>query len=349
MRPLAVAGLLALLALGGQRVLPESIAAASSPGDEEKQVLAASQNLILAYEKELKATETLRDRAIASSDEVDMCKLQIARDKRYLATQQNKPDDARAQSREIVEIRARQLDRELKLSNMGGSNDTDPDAVKRNLAVARFWLAVDEGKTDAAVSQLKLVVEICEREHKRALLRQSRGVDSENDVKIVEYHLAMAHYYLAKLQAKKAEAIRHLKSAVGICEVWLEQERTLARQNIGSNESMDNASIPLLWAKHRLAVEEKKPDLVKEYLGRLVSLRERQLASDTSRDPQEKATFQWWLAFERFRLAQASIGINVEFCMDWELETPKSQESVDSQLLESGVRRNHSMHRSKHR
>jgi hypothetical protein len=341
--------LIALLAFGCQGMLFEQFAVASSTRDQEKQVLAASQNLIRAYEEELKTAETLRIRGIVSSDEVDMYKLQIASAKHFLAAQQDKHDVVREQSREIVEIRARQLDRELKLSNMSGTTETELDSVKRNLAVARFWLAADEGKTDAAVRQLKLVVEICEREHKRERTRQSRGEVAENTVKIVEYHLAMAHYYLAKVQDQKAEAVRHLKSVVGICEAWLEQERALARQNIGSEESMDDVIISLLWAKHRLAVEEGKPDLVKEHLGRLVSLRERQLTSDTWRDPQEKAAMQWWLAFERFRLAQASVGINVEFCMNWELETPKSQDSIDSQLIESVRRRNCSTHRSKHR
>ena len=342
-------GLLALLALGGQGILLAKTAAASSTGDEEKQVLAASQNLIVGYEKELKTAETLQDRGVVSNDEVDMYKLQIASAKHYLAAHQKKPDVARDQSREIVEIRARQLDRELKLSNMSGTTETELDAVKRNLAVARFWLAVDEEKTDAAVRHLKLVVEICEREHKRELSKLSRGLVAENSVKIVEYHLAMAHYYLAKIQEQKAEAVRHLKTVVGICEAWLEQERSLARQNIGSEESMDDVMISLLWAKHRLAVEEGKPELVKEHLGRLVSLRERLLRSDTWRDPHEKAAMQWLLAFERFRLAQASVGINVEFCLNWELETPKSQDSIDSLLLESVMRRNCSTHRSRHR
>jgi hypothetical protein len=349
MKGLALLVPLALLALACQGKLLEQFAAASSPEEEGKLVVAASQNLIRAFGEELKTDETLRDRGVVSNDEVDMCKLQIARAKHYLASHQNNADVARDQSREIVEIRGRQLDRELKLSDMRATTETELDAAKRNLAVARFWLAADEGKTDAAVRELKLVVEICEREHKRELAQQRRGEIAENNVMITEYHLAMAHYYLAKLQEQKAEGVRHLKSVMGICEAWLEKERTLARLNAGSDEGMDTATIALLWAQHRLAVEEGKPDLVKELLGRLISLREKLLKSDMWRDPQEKADMQWLLAFERFRLAQASVGINVEFSLNWELETPKSQEDVYSQLLEVGRRRNCSTHHSKHR
>ena len=140
-------GLLVLLAFGCQGMLLERFATASSTGDEEKQVLAASQSLIQAYKEELKTLETLRNRGIASSDEVEMCKLQIASAKHYLAAQQNKPDVALDQSREVVEIRARQLDRELKLSKLSATTETELDAAKRNLAVARFWLTMDEDRS----------------------------------------------------------------------------------------------------------------------------------------------------------------------------------------------------------
>jgi hypothetical protein len=232
---------------------------------------------------------------------------------------------------------------------LNATTPTELDAVKRNLAVARYWLAVDEGKTDAAIRQLKLIIEICEGEHKRERTRQDRGEVSENTVKMVEYHLALAHYYLAKRQEQKEERVRYLKSVLAICERWLEQERALARHNIGSSDSMDNVMAPLLWNKRRLAVEEEKQDRVKENLRGLVTILEKQTTSDAWQTPQEKAALEWWLAFERFRLARASAGVNVEFSMDWELETPKAEESLENQLVECVRQRNTFLYRMRHR
>jgi hypothetical protein len=79
----------------------------------------------------------------------------------------------------------------------------------------------------------------------------------------------------------------------------------------------------LLWSKHRLAVEAGKPDLIKEHLRSLVALHEKQLKSEMPRDSQEKAYLQRSLAFERYRLAQASVGINIALLENWELEIPR--------------------------
>jgi hypothetical protein len=348
MRHLTSAGLLSLLAIGCPSPATESIAKAAT-ADEENQLVTASQDLIRGYEEQLKNAETLRDRRAVSGDEVDHYKLQVARAKRFLAAQQSKPAVACEQSREIVVIRERQLDRELRLTELNASTPTELDAAKRNVAVARYWLAVDEGKSDAAIRHLRAVTEICEREHKRERARQRQGVVSENTVKMVEYHLAMARFYSAKLQEDKAEAVRQLKSVMGICDTWLEQERTLARHNIGSSESKDNVTVTLLWTERRLAAEEGKQDGVKENLRGLVTILERQLKSDAWLNPHDKAALQWWLAFERYRLAQAAAGINVEFCLEWELETPKSEDSIENQIVECGPQRNTFLYRLRHR
>jgi len=314
--------LLGLLVGFGQALRGQGVASATL---EEAQSTLKDEIIkqIRFLEGEFSVANRLRDRRAGSDGQVDFWKFNLAIARCDLAYLEKKNEAACEQLRIATEIRKSQLDRELRLRGTGGFSEGMVDEARRRVASAAYRLARHHEKPNEMRRQLKLVIEICEKESERIQRLCRQGACTEADLEDAQYRLASARFLLAEVNGEAKEVMRQASLMVEIRSRKYEREKKLFTSGVSSQEVMADFLVNLLRSQYRLAVEEIKQDPSRKNRDRLVFLTESLVdvcgkrLELKNRNPMvlayEKAYVKWEIAAERYRQALASRGLFYEY------------------------------------
>jgi hypothetical protein len=311
------------MATACQPPVPVQVDSSPSLTDARAECLTAET----AYLRFLQGRETmkskLRDKQIASDDEVAFYRFFIAITRYNLAQLQNDPAEALKQFRVAVVVREGQHDRAKRLCERGGGCDAEMDLAKRQLASARYHVAHLEGNTEEAVKQLDQIQEIARREFERERGLIGRNTGTLSEVEDANYRLIMAHYLQARLKGQEAESMQRLRELYTLTQAALARLRKLERQRAASAEEIDCALLRVLVVQQRLACAEGKPQRAKEIqkllAGLTAQMLQRALPSAYGIED-ETECLKVQAARARYHLVQAQHGILPECELLWELD-----------------------------
>jgi hypothetical protein len=330
MKNLCYSAILLGLLAGFSQPLHGQVVTSSTLEDAQCKLKEETNKQIRFLEGEFSAANRLRDRRVGSDDQVDFWRFNLAVARCDLAYQENKSEDGCEQLRICSEIRKSQLERALKLRGTECYSEGMVDEARRRVASAAYSLARHQEQPDEMRCQLKLVIEICEKESGRIrrLLRQ--GACTVADLEDAQDRLASARLHLAEVNGEAKEVIRQASFKVDIRLQKCEREKRLLTRGASSEEAMADYQVNLLRSQYRLAVEKIKQDPSRKNRDRLVSLT-RSLVDVCGKRLElknrnsmvlayEKAYVKWEIAAEGYRQALASHGFFYEFRPTRELD-----------------------------
>jgi hypothetical protein len=265
----------------------------------------------------------LRDKQIASEDEVAFYRFLVAMTRHNLAQLQKDRAEALKQLRVAGAVREGQHDRAKRLCERGGGCDAEMDLAKRQLASAQYRVAHLEGNTAEAARQLDQIQEIAQREVERERGLMGRNAGTQSEVEDASYRLIMVRYLQARLKGQEDESMQRLRELYTLTQAALARLRKLERQRAASAEEIDGALLRVLVVQQRLARAEGKPQRAQEIqkllAGLTVQMLQRALPSAYGIED-ETEYLKVEAARARYRLVQAQHGILPEYEWVWELD-----------------------------
>jgi hypothetical protein len=319
MRTLVFSALLAGLIAGCQ----QQQAASPSPFPSEDEVLiplrSATKDYARFLEGRVASDVKLRERGARSDYQVDEYRVRLAVIQYSLAKEERKPEMRQEQARLALEARERQLKQMERLFATRGATEDEVDAAQRRLAAARYYVALEEEDRLEMVRQLRLAINLGEKELARAEKSRGRDEGSESDLDNGRFRLAIARFGLAKLEGSSEDRLKQVKLMVTLRERELKRVQELYGSKSYSQEVVDYAERWLLQAKLLEAVEEQQIRAARDALERLVLLTEKRLQyvirnpSPRIEEQDESSDLAWYLAFRRYQLAEVAGGHWFEF------------------------------------
>jgi len=303
--------------------VPGQTASAPSLQDARAEYLKATNAYLRFLEEREAMRSKLRAKRVASDEEIDFWRFQVAVCRTNLAHLSQDPAEARKQYRVAVAIRQSQHDRLTRLRERGGGYDAEMDVAGRQLASAGYRLAHQEGNTEEAVRQLKRIQEIAEKELQRERGLLGRTAATQTEVEDTTYRLIKARYLRAHLEGQKDESVQRIRDMAALTESALARLRKLEMRGASSVEEVEWAELRDLCARQRLANAEGESRRVREAQDQLSSLTAQMLrhALRSSHGTEEEIEYlKWEVALQRYRLVQAEHGIESEYENIWELD-----------------------------
>src|SRR5262249_46926360 len=145
MRRLLIQGCMLGMAASCPPSLPGQTASPPSLQDAGAEYRKATNAYLRFLEEREAMRSKLRAKRVASDEEIDFWRFQVAVCRTNLAHLSHDPAEAREQYRVAVAIRQSQHDRLTRLRERGGGYDAEMDVAARQLASARYRLAHQEG------------------------------------------------------------------------------------------------------------------------------------------------------------------------------------------------------------
>jgi hypothetical protein len=265
----------------------------------------------------------LRQKRVASDDEVDFYRFQVAIYRFNLAQSEGDTAKAKKQFRAAVAVREAQRERLKQLRERQGGFVAEIDVADRQLAAARFRSSYLEGDTDEAIRQLQKIEEIAERELKRERDLLARDAATRTEVEDCSYRLNKARYLLANLKGKKDEGLRFLRDLAALTDSEVERLRKLGMKGAASEEGMEWAKFRDFHAKRRLAAAEGKTEHVRDAQVKLAELTTQMLRRalrSSHGTEEEKEYMKWENAQQQWALAEIRNGKVTEYESIWEFD-----------------------------
>jgi hypothetical protein len=265
----------------------------------------------------------LRQKRVASDDEVDFYRFQVAVARSSLAQLQGDEEKVKKQFRAAVSVREAQRERLKQLRDRQGGFAAEIDVADRQLAAARFRLSYLEGDNAEAIRQLKEISEIAEKEVKRERGLLVRDAATHTEVEDAGYRLAKARFLLAKLKGEKDEGLQLLRDLAALTDSEVKRLQKLETRGASSAEGMEWARFRDLYAKIRLAAAEGKPEQVRDTQQKLADLTAQMLRRalrSTHGTEEEKEYMKWENARQQWALAEIQNGAMLDYESIWELD-----------------------------
>jgi hypothetical protein len=311
------------LAAGCPRSVEAQIGSSPTLQDARAEYLKATKAYLRFLEEREAMRSKLRAKRVASDDEIDFWRFQVAVCRTNLAHLNDDPAEAREQYRVAVAVRQGQHDRLTRLRERGGGYDAEMDVAGRQLASARYRSAREEGNDEEAVRQLERIQEIAEKELQRERGLLGRTAATQTEVEDTTYRLIKARHLRALLKGQKDENMQRIRDMAALTESALARLRQLEVRGASSEEEVEWARFRDLHARQRLANAEGKSRRVQEVQDQLASLTAQMLrhALRSSHGTEEETEYlRWEVALQQYRLAQARHGILPEYENIWELD-----------------------------
>ena len=279
---------------------------------ERGQFQAACVALVRACDGELAEQVKLLRAGAATEGEVDVVRLALAGARQELALVEGRPAAAVEQSRALVAIRERELDRLLKLPGRGDVGAVEALAARRQVANARRWLAREERSPGGAARHLREVIELCDAEVRALQTLARRGIAVPEEVDAGRRRLAYARYRLAREEGRAEGAAEQLRITVQLREQDLKRTRQVDDGTAEAAQDVDWHHVLLLEARQRQAVFAGDAPAAREHLGRRLAVLERMSRRQREVLPADRvlrASLEYQLALVRYQLALASEGV----------------------------------------
>lgn len=251
-------------------------------------------------------------KGVSSEINVELARIWLAKSRHDLALNENKIEDAINQTRLIVSIREKQMNRVKLLNDKGLATEFELNEALRHLACARYFLAIEEKKSQDVAVQLQLIVDLCKKE--LIHLEKLRGqAISSWQVHRAESRLISAQYLLARTSNNPDKIVEELRRHVEVCEKEWKQAVELKRSGAAMIIETYGVRINLLNAKLRLANVEKNSEVIVEQLRAMVKLHEETLPQVRGmNNPELERHFKNWvlsgLGQDKLRLEKVLIG-----------------------------------------
>lgn len=252
-----------------------------------------SHALVARLEDELRTMEGLLARQASSEAEVDLVKARLAMARHDLALFEDRRDDVVKQRRQLVEIRGRQLQRFLRAAGLGFGSKLKMSTAQRRLACSRYLLDSIEGKPDAAIAQLELVVELCKREVAELTKLNDRGAVSLVELNRARHRATIAQYRLAREQDAGQSLIPEIRAAVELCQREWEQIKKLEALDYAELIHVYAARCHLLNAKLLLANLEQDRDSAIALFDQLIGTHQQTIPKLGRRPPEGE--YRMWI------------------------------------------------------
>jgi hypothetical protein len=259
------------------------------------------------WEKRVVRELSLRDHSAGSDYAVAVFQFYLAAARHDLAVLDRKPEVRFDQARLARDACERQLAVVLESRQRGAASETDVDAAKRQLAVARWRLALADANPAESARQLRLAIDICKKELDRLEGLQGKDAVPALLVDDARYRLAAARFVLARAHGTPAERAEQLRMMVAVAGLAFAREKALHKSRAASDAELDNAERTYRQAQLYQAIEAKESVRTRELLGRLAELSDKRLQCLASRakvqEEEERAILARDLALCRFQLA----------------------------------------------
>lgn len=258
-------------ALGQGQPLP------AEPRPAEDPALARVRQSVRYWEQQLAREIDLRAKGVGTERGVEEARVALAKDRHQLALRESRPESALEQSKLILQIRGKQVQRLQGLVAKGFATELQLTEARRREAAARFFVAQGEGGPEALAKQLRHVAEMSKKEV--GLLNKLRDqVVPAWELHRAENRVICAEYLLARLHGAPEDAARELRRHVAVCEDEWKKVVDLRKKGAAFPFEEYLVRNNLLNAKIRLANVEQDRSAVTEHLGALIKLHEEMLA-----------------------------------------------------------------------
>jgi len=233
--------------------------------------------LVDFLDSELDIATNLMKQQAASKAEVDAIHADLAMARHDLAVAENDTDEIHRQCQQLINIRGRQLQRELDIAKMGFGSKLKRSTAKRRLAFAHHVLAQVDDREEDALRYLKLVVRYCNDELEQLQKLQAEEAVSPVALNRMRYRMTVAEYHLAKAEGNSRSVLPKLRTSVDECNHELDQITQLHRQGYADIIDQHFAAIHFFNAKLLLASLEQDNTVVQEVIDQLIETHEQTL------------------------------------------------------------------------
>jgi hypothetical protein len=262
-------------------------------------------------EKQLEAELRARSRGLASDEDVDRARVDLAKARHDEALANSDRAGMVEQCRVILAVRQREWQRLAPAIQRGALDAAEVDVARRRPAVARYFLAVDEQRTGDARDELKFIAEVCDREAQRLARGYAGRVVSLRDLNAARNRAASARYLLARAGEQPDGAIRECDRTVALWEG--EAARVSRLYQAGSAHYLEDldARTFLIDARIRRAACDGDREAIAALLKERIALREDAVPRLAVSDPvmrRIRPRVEWQLAADRHFLERLRQG-----------------------------------------
>lgn len=188
-----------------------------------------------------------------------------------LATINDDGNEAADQLAELVRLREAKLKMLQKLQAAGAAPGSSTDTARRQVANARYLLALLEDDQAECRQQLQNIIAIGTQELKRATDAEKAGSASASEVSAMRCRLAFTNYLLHHDADNARQAIEQFQIVVAEREREAQRLEKLLRAGAASRPAWIQAQSAWLWSKSNLAIlrgqRTEAADAVKEIIG----------------------------------------------------------------------------------